>query len=866
MIKEAADRFFKWYCHPEYYDDIRGDLEELYRQRLKETAKSDADWYYVKEVLLLLRLSIIRPFIFNHPAMIQNNLKIALRHLWSQKFYSTIKIGGFALGIAAFVLLVIYLQHEWSYDNFYPKKDRIYRVTTHFLKEGFRGVDYPAPFSKVLVDEFPEIEQAGRYIPITWFDQVRPSDRQQNTFEEKTMAYIDRDLLSILDLPMVEGDYAKSMNEPNTVVISASKAKQLFRNRDAIDQLLIINDNEDRPYKVVGVFQDFPSNSHLQFDYFISLAGVEFWPGEQDYWGANMYDVYALIHPDADVTALNEKLSSITTNYLVPSWTERDFADPEDMARNLSYELQPIQNIYLDAEGMRDRLPHGDQRLFWLFAFAGLLIIAIASINFINLSVANYSVRAKEVGLRKVIGATRKQIANQFLSESILYSFISFVVGIALAYLLLPSINEIIGKTLEFPWQIQRGLPMVLAGIITLGLLTGAYPSLYLSALNPLSKEQGKPSKSKAQSGLVVFQFIISAALIICTIVVYQQMQFILGKDLGFDKEQVLAIRGTNSLGTKMPVFKEKLLELKDVKSVSVSGYLPIEGSQRYSDSFWKNGRQSIDQGVNAQIWQVDPDYLETLGLRLLEGRGFQSNLSADSSAIIVSKSLAEQLVLDENIGTTITNKEHTWNIIGVMEDFHFESLKTEVSPSCLVLGNSPSVVTVKMNADRADQLLASIGSIWREMVPGNAFRYNFLDESFAAMHEDVRRSGTLFTAFSLLALVIAGLGLFGLTTFVIKQRSKEIGIRKVLGASVANIVSLLSRDFLRLVFIGTLIAVPLGWYVMNQWLEGFAYRVDLRWWMFGLSVFITCLLALATTGIQSIRSALANPVDSIRH
>ncbi|WP_299533500.1 ABC transporter permease [Ulvibacterium sp.] len=800
--------------------------------------------------------------------MFKNYLKISLRHIWKHKGLSLIKIVGLAMGISAFLLLALYLKHELSYDNFYPDKDRIYRVTTKYLEEGFYGVDYPAPFSKVLVNNFPEVEATGRFMPISWFNQIRPSNQQENYFEEG-FAYVDLDLLSILDIPIVRGTYENTMGEPNTILISESKAHKYFSNTNPVGQKLVINNNEEILYNIAGVFKDFPTNSHLDADFLVSLGGVEFWPGEQEYWGANMYDVYLKLDPRANVNGFNDKLSNITTKYFLPSWIERDFSNPQDIANNIKHELQPIEEIYLGSEAIRDNLPHGNKQMLWLFAFSGLLIILIACINFINLSTARYTIRSKEIGLRRVIGASKKQVVSQFLVESILFSILSLLIGVLLAYALLPFVNGIMAKSLEFPNWTIGGISILFASAIFLGIITGLYPSLYLSKLKMGSSGKSNSTGVKVnisfRNSLVVFQFVVSIVLIICTIVVYRQMKFVSDKNLGFDKEQVLAIKGTDGLGPRISTFKERILRLNEVNNASISDYLPVEGARRYSDSFWKQGRQSMEQGINSQIWSVDHDYVPTLGITMVEGRNFNEKLVSDSTAILVSKTFSEKLGVDNVIGTRITNKEKSWKVIGVFEDFHFESLKHQISSSALILGQSNSMISVKMEASNLESALSSIKEVWDVMNPTFQFRYDFLDERFVAMHKEIEGTGKLFNAFAILAIAIACLGLFSLTTFIAERRRKEIGIRKVLGASVTSVTALISKEFLGLVLIAITIAVPIGGYIMNRWLEDFAYRINLKWSIFFMAGCIAILIALMTIMYQSVKTALSNPVTSLR-
>lgn len=868
-MKKQADQLFRWFCHPDYYDDIRGDLEELYADKRTSSSKLATDLFYTKEILLLFRLSLIRPSLFRDlftsRAMIKNNVKTAIRRIWNQKSFSVIKIGGLAIGIAAFMLIAIYLQHQLTYDNFYAEKDRIYRVTVKYLKEGFNGVDFPAPFAKVLVNDYPEVEQAGRFIESSWLNQIRPANQIQNVFEEG-FAFVDPEFLDILDLPVVAGNCIQSMQAPNTIIISKSKASKYFPTQDPVGQMLIINDNPQNPYKIVGVFEDFPSNSHLDVDFMISLSEVEFWAGEQSYWGANMYSIYTLLQEGTDVNSLNEKLSSITTNYFLPSWIERDFANPQDIANNIAYELQPLQDIYLGPAEIRDDLKHGDKGLLWVFGLSGVLILVIAGINFINLSIARYSLSVKEISIRKVLGATKKQLISQFLTESHLYSFFSLAIGCLLAQLALPFLNQLAGQSLVFPIQLSWGILLFFAATFALALLTGLYPSIYLSNLKTSSAgiNAGKPNLF-FQRSLIVFQFVVSVTLIIFSITAYQQMSFILNKDVGFDKEQLLVIQGTSVLSDKVSVFKDKIQNLSAGTSVSVGDYLPMQGSRRYADSFWKDGQQKTVQGVNAQIWQVDPDYVKTLGINILNGRDFNRDLASDSSAILISQSLAEQLAVGKELDQWISNKEKTWKTIGIIDDFHFESFRNNISPMALVLGTGNSSMAVKLKNSNAKESIEAIRKSWIEFAPTTPFRYEFLDENFAAMHKDISQSAKLFNVFSLLAILIACLGLFGLTAFNADQRKKELGIRKVLGANVSDILFLMSKDIIILVSLAILFAIPIGWYLVTFWLQGFAYSIDINGLIFFSAASLTLVIALFTISSQCIKVALANPVHSIQ-
>ncbi|MEM6806474.1 MAG: FtsX-like permease family protein, partial [Bacteroidota bacterium] len=718
-----------------------------------------------------------------------------------------------------------------------------------------------------LVNDFPEIEQAGRFFPASWLNQVRSLNQTKNFYEER-IAFADPEFLDILDLTVFDGNCVEAMKEPRTIIISHSKAAKYFPGTNPIGEPLILNNDKENPYKVVGVYKDLPANAHLEVDFILTLNGVEFWPGERNYWGANIYSVYVLLREGSKLASLDKKLANIIENYYLPSWEERNFANPQEIADNLEFKLQPIQEIFLGPSEIRDKLKHGNIQLLWLFGISAALILFIAIINFVNLSIARYSIRIKELSMRKILGASRKQLINQFLTESVLYSFLALSLGLLLAYVSLPVFGNLLGQTLSFPIGLLWGIPIFFLLTLALGILTGLYPAVFLANVKTSSwsirfKKGGQDQIF--QKSLVVFQFIISATLIICTIAVLKQTRFILDKDIGFEKEQVLVLKGTHTLGEKLPVFKEEIQNIPGVKQVAVSDYLPVGEGRRYMDSFWEKGKDGLESGINAQIWQVDESYIQTLGIHLRSGRDFDNSRKSDSVSIIISETLANRLHLKEVLGSLLTNKEQTWRVIGVIDDFHFESLKNDITPICMVLGESPSMMAVKVNTANAGMLIQTMQNTWAQFIPSDPFRYEYLDQSFAMMHKDIMSSSQLFNIFSALAILIACLGLFGLSAFSANQRERELGIRKVLGASFSNIMLLISRDYIVLVLIASLCAIPLGWYLVMQLFKGFAYRADIDWLVFVLAISATIGIAMFSISFQCIKVARKNPIGSIK-
>jgi putative ABC transport system permease protein len=806
--------------------------------------------------------------------MFKNYFKIAWRNLAKEKMYSSIKIGGFALGIAACLLIVLFICDEFNYDRHFPDRNRLYRVILVYNVEGnhFKGATFPAPFAKALKEEFPEVEQVGRLNQFELFgagsNELRRADRIMNTYEEG-FSYADQGLLDILQISMIYGDRSNALDEPGTVVISKRMADKYFPNENPIGKTFIINNNESKPYQVTGVIE-LPSHTHFQSDFLMTLEGG-FYPGEQTNWRSSSYYTYILIRPATDVAQLESKFSLITKKYIIPSQQQDGYVDAERLADIITYQLQPVSDIHLKSAGIGDGLIHGDIRIVWMFGIVAGFILVIASINFINLSTAKAANRAKEVGLRKTVGSNKGNLIGQFLTESTLYSLLSFALGIILADMLLPYFNMLSAKSLVIPWAAWWGLlPLFTITSVIIGILAGLYPAFYLSSFQPVSVLKGSLSsgskRSTLRSGLVIFQFTISIILIIGTLIIYRQFGYILNKKLGFDKEQVVLLHGANTMGEQVTSLKNELLKLADVKSVSISDYLPISGTKRDGNALWNEGKSKTDSPVYGQFWRIDHDYINTMGMNIIDGRNFSIDMPTDSKAAIINQTLAKELGLTDPIGKRIQNQWQAFEVIGIVEDFHYESLKRDIGGLCFVLGNSPNIVSVKVNTSDMSRTIHAITGVWSRFSPTQPIRYTFLDESFARMYADVQRMGKIFSTFALLAVIIACLGLFALSSFMIVQRTKEIGIRKVLGASTSNVTFILSKNFLMLVIVSNLIAWPVAYYFMNKWLQDFAYRIQISWWMFILAGGLTLLIALATVSWQAIKVALANPVESLRY
>ncbi|MAU71503.1 MAG: hypothetical protein CML04_05340 [Pseudozobellia sp.] len=802
--------------------------------------------------------------------MIKNYLRIAWRNIKKDKLFTTIKIGGFAVGIAACLLIALYIMNELSYDRHYTNKERIFRVVLQGSMDGevLKSVHFQQLFAETLESTYPEIQKAGKINTSELFGAGRRALRVKGEVEsnlEEGFVFADQEVFEILELDLKEGNPNEVLKNPGSLVMTEVRAAKHFPNGNAIGKTVYLDDDTNRPYTVTGVVKVDPlKKSHLDFDYLMVIED------KNSDWLTTNYFTYILVDENTDIAGLEAKMKGILKDYYIPAQVERGMGEGfMEVLKTLEYKLQPISDIHLKSDiKMHDGLKHGDIRFVWLFAAIAGFVLLLAVINFINLSTAKSANRAKEVGLRKTVGAYKSSLVNQFLTESVVFSFISFVIGVLLAWLLLPTFGSMAAKSITMPWAEWWFLPTLLLAALIVGIFAGLYPAMYLSAFKPANVLKGNLSigskSGSLRSGLVVFQFTTSVILIIGTLIIYKQMNFILDKKLGYDREQVLVVQGANVLSQNAQSFKERLLALAEVKNVAISDYLPVEGTKRNGNSFKKVGEGMQDGTVPAQIWRVDYDYINTLGLQVANGRAFSKEFASDSSAIVINQAMAKQLAYENPIGKQINNGQ-AWTIIGVLDDFHFRNLKEDIAPLSLVIGNSPSIISVKLSAASSRSAIDNIEQIWQEYVPQQTFEYTFLDQEFAEMHDDVQRMGQIFNSFALFAILVACLGLFALSAFLVEQRKKEISIRLVLGAPFKSIYRLLTMDYMKLIMVSIIIATPIAWYMMNRWLEDFAYRIEISWQVFFWAGILALLVALATVSYQAIKSALVNPANSLR-
>ncbi len=808
--------------------------------------------------------------------MIKNFLKIAWRNLVKDKSYSLINIAGLAIGLACFLLIALYVVDELSYDRFNEKADRIYRIHSDIR---FGGADLHMPVTsdmmgQLLQKDYPQIEASTRMYTFNGHELIK---KGSDFIDEFRLANVDSNFFNVFTIQAVAGNLHTALVEPHTVVISESIAKKYFGTTDALGKILDIRrDSGTIPIKVTAVVKDMPANSHFRFDLFFTMKDVDY------NWGqitSHNFYTYLLLKPGADYKALEKNFPVYLDRYVLPyvkQFIKINSLDEFKKAGNmLEYSLMPLKKIHLYSNRSFELSPNGNIQYVYIFSAVALFILLIACVNFMNLTTARSANRAKEVGIRKVLGTGRRELVTQFLFESTLMVFIAIMLAIGIDYFVLGLFNEVSGKDMHLSSLFTTViLPVIVLLPFVVGVMAGSYPAFFLSRFRPVEVLKGK-LKLGAKSGslrsvLVVFQFATSIILIIGTIVVYRQLQLIQNQNVGFKKEQVLVIDGSGALGKNVDAFKQEVLQMPGVVSGSVSGYLPVENSSRNDNSFSKSPVIDAKNGFDMQIWRVDYDYLSTLGMQLKSGRNFSRDFGSDSTAVIINETTAQILGYPDPIGKkiyTIGNpgQEISYTVIGVVKNFNYESLRKTVGPLALRLGNSPWTISFRINTSNIKNLVSQVEAKWKALAPGMPFAYSFLDDSFDDMYRAEMRVGKIAMVFAVIAIFIACLGLFGLATFIAEQRTKEIGVRKVLGASVESIVRMLSVDFAKLVTISALIAFPVAWYVMHHWLQDFAYRTSLSWWIFVGAGLVGLFIALFTISFQAIRAALSNPVKSLR-
>jgi len=799
--------------------------------------------------------------------MIKNYFKIAIRNLIRNKAFTSINIFGLAVGFTCCLLISGFLYNELSYDTFPKDAKDIYRVEINVENKDFYS-SADVAVGKGMKNAYPEIVSYARLVPRKDIFVTH----ENNQFKEPLLAYVDSNFLQLFSIPFIQGDVATALNEPHCIVISQQAAKKYFGNEDPVGKSLLLNNNSNNPYKVTGVIGELPGNLHFQYDFFASFredSSHQTWSNLGDY-------TYIKLRPGTDPKKLEAKFPELIAKYVVPE-VQRDMgvslAEAQKSVNTFIFYLKPIEKIHLYSSNKDELQVNGSIKYVYIFAALAFFIILLAAVNFTNLSTAASIKRSKEVGIRKVMGSGKKQLVLQFLSESVLLSFLAYLIALGFVYLALPFFNNLSGKQLLFSAFINYKVILVsLAFVCLVGLLAGTYPAFFLSSFNIISILKGKKnatpkSNNHLRSGLVVFQFAVSIALIISTIVVYRQLHFMQNKELGFDKTQELIINDSYLLGKNQQVFKEELLKDSRVVSATLSRDVPVGGPNDGTQAYAKdNAADESRSEIHINKYHVDYDYLKTLGMQMVKGRYFSPEFS-DSQAVVLNEAAVTAFgIKGDPVGKYIVSSgQHEYNIIGVVKDFHYSSVKEKIAPLAMMLGNNYGGLIIKIKTAGLDGLLSSLKNQWNSFSPKGPFSFNFMDDRFAAEYKSEERTGKIFSAFALISIIIASLGLFGLSAFSIAQRTKEVGVRKVLGANVSQVVLLLSKDFLFMVLVAFIVAVPVTWFAMYKWLQEFAYRINIGWTVFALAGTAAVLIAFITVSFQAIKAALANPVKSLR-
>lgn len=805
--------------------------------------------------------------------MLKNYFKIAYRNLWRNKGFTFINIFGLAIGIATCLIIMLFVQNELSYDRYNEKAERMVRVVFRGKMQGgnINESTVMPPTAQTLKAEFPEVQQATR---IRSYGTPR-INYGNKSFKNDAFAFVDSNFFEVFTLPLIQGNPKTALAEPNSIVITKALAQKYFGSEDPIGKMLSFKDGINAPYKVTGVINKVPENSHFHFDIFGSMSG--FPDSKSPSWMISEFYTYLVLPAGYDYKKLEAKLPQVVDKYIGPQFLQAmgfSLSQYKEKGNNIGLYLQPLTDIHLHSDFTYDLSQSGDIRYVYIFSAIALFMLLIACINFMNLSTASASKRAREVGIRKVLGSVKLELVWQFLFESILLTTIALVLAILFIHMALPGFNQLAGQSLTLQLSDHPLLiPGLLLFVLFIGFFAGSYPAFYLSAFRPIAVLKGRFIAGKKsiglRSGLVVFQFFISITLIVSTTVVYKQLSYIQNKKLGYDKDQVLVLPETWLLGKKAELFRQLLQNDPRVISVSSSGFLPA--GPTYNNNFFVYPENNSSQLVKTLRYDVDPNYIPTLGIQLISGRNFSTEFATDSSGVILNEAAAKAFDWEENpLGHTITHtnnegQKHSYRVIGVVKDFHFKSLHTLITPLVMVLGNNEGSIIVKTKTKDIASLLTVLKRQWADLNAEEPLTYSFLDDRYNETYKSEQKIGHILGIFAGLTIFVACLGLFGLARFTAEQRTKEIGIRKVLGASVSGIFNLLSKDFLKLVFVAFIIASPIAWFIMNKWLQDFAYRINISWWIFVIAAFLAILITLITISFQAIRAATVNPVKSLR-
>ncbi|MEP6728730.1 MAG: ABC transporter permease [Bacteroidota bacterium] len=791
--------------------------------------------------------------------MLKNYLLLAFNNFRKQKMFSLINILGLTMGITCCLMIFLFILNELSYDNFHKNGKDIYRVMRVGNVNGAkREIPYLSPpYGPALKNDFPDaVLNQVRVMPDN--DLIKYNEI---SFNEKNIYLADSNFFSFFSFPLIKGNAATVLKDPLSIVLTETAAKKYFGNKNPIGKIVSVN--QKRQLKVSGIAKDPPANSHLYFDMVIPISN---WAAEpwMNQWPNNGLFVYVQLQPNLNAAVLNKRLPGFMDKYMGKFYAEQGF--------KMDLKINPLKDIYFEGETPFDNVKHGSKKTVYIFMSIAILILLIACINFMNLATARATERSKEVGLRKVMGALRKQLIGQFILESVLFTTLAAILSIALLQLVMPAYTHLLGYQLPAYFTNPLLYLFLVVVIVVVGLLAGSYPALLLSSFSPIESLKGKLRLGKNggifRKVLVVFQFGISVMLIISITIIMSQMNYMKTTNLGFSKEQAMIIRmDNNDINKNRKQFNDEMQRTPGVQSISFMSGEPGGFHDGYTfESEAKPGEKLL---LNTEF--TDFSYIKTLGLKIIAGRDFSPEFKTDSfHAAIINRSTAKTLgyTPEQAVGKWIKNVMRDTirrSVVGVIEDYHFMSLKEPIGSLVITPGDDKRLALIKLKTSNLSSTINQIKKTYKTLAPAYPFEYSFLDEKFDQLYKAEIKQQTILTIFSAIAIGIACLGLLGLASYTAVKRTKEIGVRKVLGSSVQNIVVLLSKDLLKPVLLGTLIAIPAGYYFMNKWLQGFAYKITIHWWMFAAAAAVAIIIAMATVSLQAIKAALANPVKSLR-
>ncbi len=798
--------------------------------------------------------------------MLSNYLKVAFRNILKKKYYSFLNLLGLSIGITAAILIMIYVQDELSYDHFHPdvQNKAVVALNGKIGNQEVQGVFTPPPMASAAVEEVPGIVRATRTSALSNI-VIRYEDR---AFTEQDVFWADSNFYDFFGYRLLRGDARTALKGPNKAVITESIARKYFGDKEALGKTLIVG-NDKTSYEVTGVNADPPHNSHFRFKILLSFSSTDYSRSTQ--WLNNSLNTYIEKVPGANDSQIKAGFEELIQKYVGPEierFAGMSLEKMREQGGKYGYFAIPITDLHLNAPNVQTSFePPGDMTYIYIFSAVGIFLIIIASVNFMNLSTASAAGRAKEVGLRKTLGSDRQSMMIQFLIESIFHVVLATLFSFILLYLILPWFNQLSGKELTLqifsePWFLASLFGLVMG----IGFLAGSYPAFYLTAFNPVDVLKGKISRGAKSGGfrrtLVVGQFFISIALIACTLLVNQQLQFMQNKNLGFDKEHSLVLTNTSRLGNNQKPFQDELMSDTRITAASYSNFT-IPGTNNVT-VFQRPDREN---DYLMALYYADYEHKEALGFSMKEGRYFNRDFPTDTSGIIINEAAVREMSLENPVGKEIfyPGEQRTYRVLGVMDNFNFESLRNEIMPLALLLTETANEMIIRFNTDDPRESVAAVESMWDNYAAGEPLDYTFLDSDFEQLFRQEQRLGHVFTAFTILAIIIACLGLLGLSAYMAEQRKQEIGIRKVLGATTASIVGMLSSEFLKLTGIAFLLAVPVAWYVIQSWLQNFAYRIDIGIMVFLITAAATAVVVLLTISWQTLKAAYMNPVESIK-